>query len=162
MSDLTDDELTVLLIADRGESMLPIGRWEYPVKRLVELGYMQSIGGHNLTDGSSANNVITPAGKRVVRQQTEARDNAMRQAFGKTVNGERPAVPPSMTRSDFERVVKATCPDCDAGLEALQRSDTGEWFHEWTMRAGVRTHSHRLCLATNLRNSDIAKHLIDG
>jgi hypothetical protein len=35
MSDLSADELTVLLIAAKGEPMMPIGRWRAPAESLV-------------------------------------------------------------------------------------------------------------------------------
>lgn len=38
--ELTDDEYTVLLIAVQGESMIPIGRWEVPIKNLAKRGLM--------------------------------------------------------------------------------------------------------------------------
>ena len=54
MPDLTQDELTVLLIAAEGQSMAPIGRWEAPTNSLVAKGYLKSL--------DKFNNVITPAG----------------------------------------------------------------------------------------------------
>ena len=41
MTDLTSDEKTVLLIANEGASMMPIGRWEEPTKSLIEKGLMK-------------------------------------------------------------------------------------------------------------------------
>jgi len=64
MTDLSQDELTVLLIAAQGESMMPIGRWEAPVENLVERGYLRR------TD--RFNNYITDEGRAVA----EAQDNA--------------------------------------------------------------------------------------
>jgi len=50
MSKLTDDELTILMIADKGEPMLAIGRWEQPVKSLVAKGYLHDTGtSHHIT-----------------------------------------------------------------------------------------------------------------
>ena len=53
---LSDDELVVLSIAAEGESMIPIGRWEEPVKRLVTLGYLWS--------ADKFNNLITERGRK--------------------------------------------------------------------------------------------------
>lgn len=72
MSDLSDDEVTVLLIAAKGESMMPIGRWEAPVNSLVAKGLLRR---HD-----KFNNVITDAGMKaaekdeddVARQMIEA------------------------------------------------------------------------------------------
>lgn len=56
MTDLTQDELAVLLIAAEGESMMPIGRWEAPVASLVAKGYLHA--------NDKFNNVITEAGRK--------------------------------------------------------------------------------------------------
>jgi hypothetical protein len=64
MHELTQDELTVLMIAAEGESMMPIGRWEAPTKSLVAKGYLHV--------NDKFNNVITEAG----RQAAEQADNA--------------------------------------------------------------------------------------
>ena len=42
MTDLSQDELTVLMIAATGESMMPIGRWEAPAKSLVAKGFLKA------------------------------------------------------------------------------------------------------------------------
>jgi hypothetical protein len=57
MADLTQDELTVLLIAAEGESIMPIGRWQGPVEALVAKGYLHA--------NDRFNNVITDAGRKV-------------------------------------------------------------------------------------------------
>lgn len=61
--ELTDDERTVLLIADGGESMMPLGRWEQPVEHLVELGYLER---HD-----KFNNVITEKGRLAINAAEE-------------------------------------------------------------------------------------------
>lgn len=63
MSDLSADELTVLLIAAKGESMMPIGRWEAPVKSLLARGYLHA--------GDKFNNFITDAGRRAVNKDED-------------------------------------------------------------------------------------------
>jgi hypothetical protein len=62
MTTLSQDELTVLLIAAEGNPMMPIGRWEAPTKALLTKGMLarncspqDPTGMHNLT--------ITPAGR---------------------------------------------------------------------------------------------------
>ncbi len=52
MSDLSQDELTVLMLAAKGESMIPIGRWEKPIKNLAAKGYLHAHDASNyvLTD----------------------------------------------------------------------------------------------------------------
>jgi hypothetical protein len=56
MPDCTPDELTVLLIAAEGESVMPIGRWEAPVASLIAKGYLHA--------NDKFNNVITGAGRK--------------------------------------------------------------------------------------------------
>jgi hypothetical protein len=75
MTDLTQDELTVLMIADQGESMVPIGRWAAPIQSLLAKGYMHA--------NDKFNNVITEAGRQavnhdetVVRGKDQARQAA--------------------------------------------------------------------------------------
>ena len=78
MTDLTQDELTVLLIAVEGERMMPIGRWEAPAQSLLTKGYLQRnvspqdpSGMHNLT--------ITEQGRRAC---AEGEDDSMRALVG--------------------------------------------------------------------------------
>jgi hypothetical protein len=73
MSDLSDDEFTVLRIAAQGESMMAIGRWQKPVESLLEKGLMQSRGGDN------SNCVITAAGRAVAKAAKEAEDAPFRE-----------------------------------------------------------------------------------
>jgi len=40
-NSLTDDEFTVLMIADRGEFMLAIGRWAAPMESLTGKGFLK-------------------------------------------------------------------------------------------------------------------------
>jgi hypothetical protein len=41
MTELSQDELTILMIAATGEPMMPIGRWEQPAKSLVAKGLLK-------------------------------------------------------------------------------------------------------------------------
>jgi hypothetical protein len=61
MSDLSDDEFSVLMIAAENQSMMPIGRWERPVESLVAKGYLQR---HD-----KFNNTITPAGRSALQKR---------------------------------------------------------------------------------------------
>jgi hypothetical protein len=72
MSDLSQDELTVLLIASKGEPMIPIGRWREPTINLIERGYMKPR--PHLGDPTGHfNNYITPEGMAAA-QQNDADD----------------------------------------------------------------------------------------
>jgi hypothetical protein len=53
---LSEDELTVLSIGAEGASMMALGRWEKPVKRLATLGYFRAADQFNyfITSAGSA------------------------------------------------------------------------------------------------------------
>ena len=65
MPDLTNHEFAVLLLADDGESLIPIGIWEKPIKTLASLGLLKK------QDG--ANYVITAEGHaaRIARDEND-------------------------------------------------------------------------------------------
>lgn len=79
MSDLSQDELTVLMIADKGESMMAIGRWEAPVNSLVARGYLKQ---HD-----KFNNSITDAGRQAVNQDEDDDIRAMITVNNAIANG---------------------------------------------------------------------------
>lgn len=70
---MTDDEMTVLLIAAQGESMIPIGRWEQPLLALTERGLMRCYDGVNYG--------ITAKGQEAVKQEEKERDGALLSAL---------------------------------------------------------------------------------
>lgn len=70
---ISDDEFYVLMIAAGGNSMIPIGRWEQPVKALAERGLMCRI--------DSANYVITNAGREAIKQRDKQDDQELRAAL---------------------------------------------------------------------------------
>lgn len=63
---LSNDEYTVLMIAAEGHSMMPVGRWEEPVKRLVQLGYLWAQDKFNCT--------ITEKGREALKIHEAALD----------------------------------------------------------------------------------------
>lgn len=82
MTDLTDDEASVLLIAAEGAPMAPIGRWAGPVKALVDRGYLKP-NRHPGDPTGHFNNMITAAG----RQAAEALDTVYEQQLGQIITG---------------------------------------------------------------------------
>jgi hypothetical protein len=70
MPPLTQDEFTVLLLAEAGESMIPLGRWKTPVLALTEREWMQC---HN-----AVNYGITLEGRKAVFEQNEADEADLR------------------------------------------------------------------------------------
>ena len=69
MADLSQDELTVLMIAAQGESMMPIGRWEAPIESLVHKGYLRR--------EDRFNNYITDQGRKAAEQAENANVKAV-------------------------------------------------------------------------------------
>ena len=81
MSDLTQDEFTVLLIAAEGESMMPIGRWKEPLLALTERGLMLKNDGFNY--------VITALGRKAVTDRNDNDDADLRRLMnGKVIDVE--------------------------------------------------------------------------
>lgn len=60
---LTQDEYAVLMIAEKGESIAAIGRWEKPIQSLVARGLMRA--------NDKFNNVITDAGRVAVEKEDD-------------------------------------------------------------------------------------------
>lgn len=73
MTDLTNDEYTLLLIASQGESVIPIGRWEKSVESLVERGLLHRY--------DRFNNVITDAGRAAMKAREAQDDGDLKQAL---------------------------------------------------------------------------------
>ncbi len=66
MDNLSQDELTVLMIAAEGEPMMPIGRWKEPMEKLIDRGYLKP---HRHAGDPTGyfNNYITPEGRAAVK-----------------------------------------------------------------------------------------------
>lgn len=77
MSELTDDEYAVLMIADQGQHMLAIGRWEKPVKHLVTGGYMRKV--------DDVNYLITDAGRQAMQARGKEDDTALLTVFNQGI-----------------------------------------------------------------------------
>jgi len=76
---ITDDERTVLMIADRGEYMLAIGRWELPIKSLAKRGLLASQilnGGPQYT--------ITEAGRTELNAAEHEEDQQLREIINRS------------------------------------------------------------------------------
>ena len=79
MRDLTDDEFALLEIASHGESMIPIGRWERPLKALATKGLMFA--------NDSVNYVITDGGRAALDGYKDDVDTAWAKAAIAAHNG---------------------------------------------------------------------------
>ena len=83
MSDLSQDELTILMIAAEGESMMPIGRWEKPLDSLVAKGFMHRHDKFNV--------VITPAGRQACKETEDGNIRGLIEANNTMVTGKETA-----------------------------------------------------------------------
>lgn len=78
---LSNDEMSVLMIAAQGQTMLPIGRWEGPTKSLAARGFMKCeilAGGPQYT--------ITDAGHLALNNSEKEDDDRLTQAIAKANN----------------------------------------------------------------------------
>lgn len=66
MTDLSQDEITLLLIAANGEPMMPIGRWRVSATSLVQKGYLNPRPHPGDPEGFF-NLHITPSGRKAVK-----------------------------------------------------------------------------------------------
>lgn len=78
MSSLSDHETAVLMIAEKGESMIPIGIWEKPILNLTMLGLLKKL--------DSVNYIITDAGRAMLDKRQQVEDEQFVQAFAKVTD----------------------------------------------------------------------------
>lgn len=78
MTDLSPDELTVLLIAAKGEPMMGIGRWKDPVRSLLASGFLAATKSPQDPEGMF-NLRITPAGQAEAERQDTIYDSQLGQ-----------------------------------------------------------------------------------
>lgn len=83
MSELTQDEHTVLLIAGKDQNMMAIGRWEKPVKDLTARGFLRML--------DPVNFIITSAGRAALEREEMAENKALSEAFTRTRSHFKPA-----------------------------------------------------------------------
>lgn len=75
MSNLTDHERAVLMLAAEGKSMIPIGIWEKPILNLTVLGLLKKF--------DSVNYGITDAGRKILDSAQAEEDADFKQAFAR-------------------------------------------------------------------------------
>lgn len=56
-----------------------------------------------------------------------------------------------MTDEEFQQIARDVCPECAQGKAPKRRADTGEWTHTEYGTKEKPGFSHKLCLATRLR-----------
>ena len=74
MNELTSDEFTVLLLAEKGESMIPIGRWKEPILSLAGKGLLQK--------NDEVNYAITLAGREACAERNRADEGDLSKLLG--------------------------------------------------------------------------------
>lgn len=74
MSDLTDDEYTVIMLAEQGRYMAPIGRWEKPILSLAARGFL-------VDKSQGVNFAITQEGRAALAKHEEAINGDLRTAI---------------------------------------------------------------------------------
>lgn len=67
--DLSDDEITVLMLSEQGQSIMAIARWEKPTDNLVAKGL--------LTRHDKFNHSITASGKKVLAELEKEEDESV-------------------------------------------------------------------------------------
>lgn len=85
MSELSQDELTVLMIAAEGEPMAPIGRWKEPTEALVRKGLLKPYK-HVGDPTGYFNNYITPAGKTALKADEDGSTTQLAMTISKIDN----------------------------------------------------------------------------
>ena len=88
MTALTSDEKTILMIAASGQPMIPVGRWENPVKSLVKKGYMQPHP-HAGDPTGHFNNHITAAGRQAIEDTDDEDFKALIETAGAVQHAQR-------------------------------------------------------------------------
>lgn len=78
MIDLSQDELTVLLIAAKGQPMMPIGKWKDPARSLLTQGLLAATPSFGDPEGMF-NLRITAAGSAEVERQDTIYDDQLGQ-----------------------------------------------------------------------------------
>jgi hypothetical protein len=108
MSELSQDEVTVLLIAKEGQSMIPIGRWEKPTLDLAAKGLLRR--------ADAVNYFITDKGLQAIQQRDDEDFKKIREAQQKIVDAKHSYLSTACYHGQHERCRKR-CKFCDATCE---------------------------------------------
>lgn len=73
MSNLTDDEYTVAMLAHQGQYLAPIGRWEKPIRDMHARGLLNKI--------DDSNYIANQATRAALMKHEEGIDNEFRRAI---------------------------------------------------------------------------------
>jgi len=132
MTDLTTDEQTVLLIAAKGERLMPIGRWKEPVESLVLKGLLVRER-HPGDPTGHFNNVISPAGRAAANDLDTEFDNVLGAMVAQAQTHTR-----DRFRADAERIAAMMVELARASSEATAE-DVGVALKNWTKSIVART-----------------------
>ena len=110
MSDVSDDEYTVLMIMAKGQSLAAIGHWEKPLDALVERGLARRL--------DKFNNIITTEGTKALGAREQADDEALKSLVPQIATAQNTA------RSHVEAAAQHLCRAAQAS--ASMTGDTPE------------------------------------
>ena len=113
MTELTQDELTCLMIAEQHQMLAPIGRWEKSIKDLTARGLLRRV--------DDVSYVITDAGRLAAREGEDANDLALLETLGRVQK----ATPVQEAISDFAEQAAHHLVDA-AQASAAVTGDTAE------------------------------------
>ena len=80
VTELSQEEVSVLMIAAQGETLAPIGQWKQPIETLVMRGLMKRI--------NDANYGITPEGRLAVHMREQEDDSRLLAAVNKRLTAQ--------------------------------------------------------------------------
>jgi hypothetical protein len=112
MSNLSDDEFAVLMIAQQGAPMMPIDRWKPAVERLVKLKYLRPQPSPQDPTGVF-NCVITPEGRAACEKRDQEDTDAFRNAITAINKTPEDTSPKAIAANQIKR-----CPHCGGVLDA--------------------------------------------
>ena len=89
MSELSDDEFAILMIADQGEPMMPIGRWKAPVESLLRRGFLRRV--PSIQDPAGTfNSAITEEGRRACQARDKKDQDDFKEVLSKVADAAKP------------------------------------------------------------------------
>lgn len=131
MSDLDEQEVAVLMLSEKGQSMMAIGHWEKPIDNLVQRGFLKRF--------DKFNHEITPEGRKALSKHESGTDEDYRKML--TVGAQI-----ADARLHFQEYVEASAKDLLASAKCASVS-TGESIQAAILRAAPLVQQRALEMA---------------
>ena len=148
---LSDDEYTVLMLANDGNSMIPIGRWKKPILDLTDKGYMK--------EHDSVNYGITSKGRQALHAHEEKVDLGLIEACDKVAKSKNQAnFYADEAVKCLVEAARACQPHSDEGYD-FQLADFRELFEDAARRLRMM---HAQCTALEHRLKRTEHDRADG